>query len=114
MAPKGGGGDASPWGYYIVLYIPFNRLSARSQTRDRYSQIFVSVFYFSNILSPSAPELLHLTQEGWDGTAGLPFSYKLGRHHNFCCGGSISNPRPVLDFSAQTTRDMILDFCCKT
>ena len=47
-------------------------------------------------------------------TAELPFSCKLGLCHNFCCGGSISNPRPVLDFSAKTTHGVILDFCCKT
>ena len=33
--------------------------------------------------------------------AGLPFSYKLGRRHNFCCGGLISNPRRVSDFPLQ-------------
>ena len=45
--------------------------------------------------------------------AGLPISWTLGRRHNFCCRGSISNPRPFLDSSAQTTRGMLLDFFCK-
>jgi len=31
----------------------------------------------------------------------------------FAVGGPISNPRPVLDSSAQITWSMILDFCCK-
>ena len=44
----------------------------------------------------------------------ISLSYKLGCRHNFCCGGPISNPRPILVSSAQTTRGMILDFCCKT
>ena len=46
-------------------------------------------------------------------TAELPFSCKLGLCHNFCCGGSISNPRPVLDFSAKTTRGMVFGFFVK-
>ena len=54
-----------------------------------------------------------VTRPGKD-TAGSPFSYNLRHCHNFCCGGPISNPRPVLDSSVQTTRGMILDFCCKT
>ena len=33
-------------------------------------------------------------------------------HHNYV--GPISNPRQVLDSSAQTTRNMLLDFFCKT
>ena len=28
----------------------------------------------------------------------------------FCCGGPVSNPRPVLDSSAQTTRGVYFDF----
>ena len=31
-------------------------------------------------------------------------------HHNFCCRGTISNPRPLLDFSTKTTRGMLLVF----
>ena len=34
--------------------------------------------------------------------------------HGFCCRGSISNPRPVLDSSRKTTRGMLLGFSCKT
>ena len=47
-------------------------------------------------------------------TAELAVNYNLGPHHNFCCRGLISNPRPVLDSSAKTTRGMILDFLGKT
>ena len=47
-------------------------------------------------------------------TAGLPVSYKLGVHWHFCWQGPILNSTPVLDSSAQTTRDNQLDFFCKT
>ena len=45
-------------------------------------------------------------------TAGLPISYKLGHRRNLFCRGPISNPRPVLASSAQTTRGMLPDFFC--
>ena len=34
-------------------------------------------------------------------------------NHNFACRGPISNPRPVLDSSAKTTRVNVLDFFVK-
>ena len=37
-------------------------------------------------------------------TAGLVIDCRLGLCSYFCCGGLLSNPRPVLDSSAQTTR----------
>ena len=36
-----------------------------------------------------------------------------GPHHNFCCRGPISTPRPVLDSSAQTTQGNVLGFFVK-
>ena len=38
----------------------------------------------------------------------------LSPHPSSCCRGPISNPRPVLYSSAQTTRDNVLDFFRKT
>ena len=43
-------------------------------------------------------------------TAGLPIRWTLGLRWYVCCPGSISNPRPILDFPAQTTRGKELDF----
>ena len=42
-------------------------------------------------------------------TAGLPIRQILGLHW-YCCRGPISNPRPVSDSRAQTTRGKVLDF----
>ena len=61
---------------------------------------------------PTSTVLNNRTTEH-SATAGLPFSYKSGCHHNFCCGGPISNPRPVLESSAQTTRANVLGFFVK-
>ena len=41
-------------------------------------------------------------------TAGLPISYTLGRHHNFCCRCLVLIPRPDSETSAQTTRGSVL------
>ena len=46
-------------------------------------------------------------------TAGLIEDCRLDLHWHFCCLGPISNLRPVLDSLAQTTRGMLLDFCCE-
>ena len=47
-------------------------------------------------------------------TAGLPVIWSWDLRHSFCCRGPISNPIPVLDSSAQTKLDKVLDFLGKT
>ena len=47
-------------------------------------------------------------------TTGLPTRCTMGLRWHFCRRGPISNPRPVLDFPAQTTRGKVLDFFVKS
>ena len=46
-------------------------------------------------------------------TAGLPIRCTMRLRWHFRCRGPISNPRPVLDFPAQTTRGKVLEFFVK-
>ena len=46
-------------------------------------------------------------------TAGVRIRCTLGLCWHFCCRGPISNPRPVLDFPAQTARGKVFDFFVK-
>ena len=61
-------------------------------------------------------ELTQLREEAVEAdkhTAGLPISLTWGLRHNFCYRGPILIQRSVLEFPAQTTRVMLLNFVVK-
>ena len=85
---------------YTLIVLP---LSMQSFLSSGFNSSFSAKFFLLLWSSYSSGFWLPIT-------AGLVIDCRLGLPQHFCCGCPISNPRPVLGFSAQTTCSMFFEF----